>query len=415
MSGITVSIEEVGLQVGIEEAPVQVQVQASLDAMFLRGYPIATAAPIAGQVPQFNAVTGEIEWVDPDSLVTGGFVNVGGDTMTGQLVISAGGLDVTGGIVGDTINVSGVLQARGADSHAIGTTSDDRYVLLVGGTITQTSGISTALQRVTGNINPTVGSSAYGLTVAALNFQTAASGNHANFSSLDCSPPIILAGSGTVDLSTALYVSGQGTGATLNYAMMVGSGVSRFDGIIQGPNTLDRLDLQSSGSGGVHLRGDSDITFRIDSGGAGSGTLFTWERASALELMTLADTGLLTLAGVFSVSGDIISAGGGVIRSDSSDGADDDVISITGGGGNSVTRGAQVQLFGNEHASFPGDLALNAGTTGDVLITTGGAARITVTDAATTLSNALALTGIPTSDPGGSGLVWSDGGTLKIT
>lgn len=104
------------------------------------------------------------------------------------------------------------------------------------------------------------------------------------------------------------------------------------------------------------------------------------------------------------------------------DASDDKRLQITGAGGApSQNRGAFITLNGNERAGAGGVLELYAGdgTPGDINFYTGAVGqpvRVSIDSSGDVeIANGLTLSGIPTSNPGGSGIVWNDSGTLKIT
>jgi len=74
----------------------------------------------------------------------------------------------------------------------------------------------------------------------------------------------------------------------------------------------------------------------------------------------------------------------GSITQTTSDGNDNSSVNIHGGGGTSSTRGAQINIHGNEHASYPGQVAVFCGTeqtgteVGFVVGDSGGVTRFTV-------------------------------------
>lgn len=86
-------------------------------------------------------------------------------------------------------------------------------------------------------------------------------------------------------------------------------------------------------------------------------------------------------AGVATFSGDVVAS---VFRRATSDGADNSYASMNGGGaGSDITRGAFVQVHGNEHAAT-GAVTIAAGNVsgGDILLYTGAAAvRLRITQA----------------------------------
>jgi hypothetical protein len=101
--------------------------------------------------------------------------------------------------------------------------------------------------------------------------------------------------------------------------------------------------------------------------------------AGTLTLGTASIT-TLTVAGDASVGGELVA---GVIRRATADGADNSVVQITGGGAfaGDGSRGAFIQLYGNEHGSTGGlDLAAGFVAGGVVRILAGGNERVRVTD-----------------------------------
>lgn len=67
-----------------------------------------------------------------------------------------------------------------------------------------------------------------------------------------------------------------------------------------------------------------------------------------------------------------------ILRTNTADASDNNSLALSGGGAVSATRGGVLQLFGNEHGSFPGNVLLQAGGTGIVAITgaIGGSATV---------------------------------------
>ena len=104
--------------------------------------------------------------------------------------------------------------------------------------------------------------------------------------------------------------------------------------------------------------------------------------ANALTVNGTLDVGAITGTGL-TLSNDLIFSADKVIRRDTADASDDGTITISGGGGTSVSRGANIILRGNEAASNPGDLNFNAGSisTGDISFGAGGTSRFDITNA----------------------------------
>ncbi|OGG85987.1 hypothetical protein A2392_00770 [Candidatus Kaiserbacteria bacterium RIFOXYB1_FULL_46_14] len=94
------------------------------------------------------------------------------------------------------------------------------------------------------------------------------------------------------------------------------------------------------------------------------------------------------------------------ITLDSTDGSDNERLAISGGGGSSWARGASIFLYGNEHTNT-GDLDLQAGNVsgGDILLSSGGAERMRLTNAG--------LVGIGTTSPLTTLHITKDGGVLS--
>lgn len=100
----------------------------------------------------------------------------------------------------------------------------------------------------------------------------------------------------------------------------------------------------------------------------GLATIATSASASDLTSGTVANGRISgSYSGFFSItlSGNVIGSGASLLLlTNSVDGADDSTVQIWGGGGNATTRGAGVRVFGNEHASQPGNLILDKGLSG---------------------------------------------------
>ncbi len=98
------------------------------------------------------------------------------------------------------------------------------------------------------------------------------------------------------------------------------------------------------------------------------------------------------------------------LRVDTPDGTDDNYASFSGAGGISSSRGAYLQLYGNEHATWPGDMRLQAGSTGEILVqsTLSSTARIRADQ------GTLAAPGLSFSDETDLGMYRSGASTLAI-
>lgn len=137
------------------------------------------------------------------------------------------GSDVT---VGSDLTVGDQLLVTGTGRHAIGTSANTRYGLLMGGTFAPTGG---GAHDVGLNVTQTIAlqPDTFGsaINVSPI-FTEAASGVHAEIASLRLDPPVITNGGATTTQAVTLRVNGAPTGATDNFALAVSSGTSAFSG-----------------------------------------------------------------------------------------------------------------------------------------------------------------------------------------
>ena len=135
------------------------------------------------------------------------------------------------------------------------------------------------------------------------------------------------------------------------------------------------------------------------------------------------DGTLKTQAGL-TLSDDLVFSADKVIRRDTSDGSDDGVLILAGGGASSNTRGARVEVFGNEYAgSDGGEVKIQAGnvSTGDIVLSTAATSRVVITYAGQVRLFAtlyMAERAVALADISGSGQIWVKTGapsTLAFT
>ena len=133
----------------------------------------------------------------------------------------------------------------------------------------------------------------------------------------------------------------------------------------------------------------------------GDGITYTSQRDNNTGTWS-AWAGTTTLASAVAKSGDTMNGvlrltGNSGIASNTSDGADNSAVSISGGGGPFTSRGAVVNLFGNEHSTNPGQLNMYAGDTGFISLSTGGTTRLQVLQNGRILINGAGDSGNPVS------------------
>lgn len=156
-------------------------------------------------------------------------------------------------------------------------------------------------------------------------------------------------------------------------------------GIFVRTNTADAADTKGiflsgggannavSRGGGVQVHGNEHATFpgvvRLY-----PGTGATLELEGATNVTgALNATGSVDAAGNLSTAGVLFYSGAAVganfdIRHATSDGSDNRAIRIAGGGAIGTNRGGLVDIYGNEHATFPGEVHILRGSTGFVRI-----------------------------------------------
>jgi len=122
-----------------------------------------------------------------------------------------------------------------------------------------------------------------------------------------------------------------------------------------------------------------------------------------VESLTLGGT--LAVTGVSTLTGDIVA--GQIVRRSGTN----DLLSLLGGAGADVANGAWLTLFGTTHGTFPGQAHYQVGTGGQHrFFSADGTERINIS-----ATGAITITGLPTSNPGVTGQLWNDGGTVKIS
>jgi hypothetical protein len=155
----------------------------------------------------------------------------------------------------------------------IGTTSPTA-LLELGGTFTGTDGgdNASAIFRVTSTMTALTSKDIYSLKFAPT-FNKASSGVHDYFIGLNIQPPTIGGGAATVSNAATLFIGGQPSGATNNYALWVHSGTSRLNGnthlaVVSGnvgigtatPNSQYKLDVNGNTNVDGNVTGTGNIT-----------------------------------------------------------------------------------------------------------------------------------------------------------
>lgn len=206
-------------------------------------------------------------------------------------------------------------------------------------------------------------------------------------------------------LTSPLSIANGGTGAA-----SASAGRAALGAAASGANT----DLTSLGAvtsitassnitiGPATSDGSDNRSVTIRAGGAADGT-----RGGYLNMSGCEAGGGVTLS-----SGD---AGIVQVLAGTVDGSDNRLAALIGAGAAGSTRGAYVIAYGNEHATSPGRLVLQAGDTGDVRL--GGAVlanSIAVIDASGLHQHrSYTVATLPTASPAGRSIYVSDGTSNK--
>lgn len=225
---------------------------------------------------------------------------------------------------------------------------------------------------------------------------------------------------GTIDTAASIYIKNSptagGTGVITNpYALFVDDGTSRFDGKIVLPTTTLQVPLTQNtfttdpGSlnvyGDIVLRNSTRQGIYFSQAGLGLPSLTNRSAGSKLILYpgispSSADTAIgvgvsvlwygvpssvethdfyfgtnrrysLTNTGIrFDTASSVL------LSPNTTDGSDTKGVIITGGGSTGITRGAQIEIYGNEINS--GSLELKTGSAGEINLSTNGNERLSV-------------------------------------
>jgi hypothetical protein len=188
---------------------------------------------------------------------------------------------------------------------------------------------------------------------------------------------------------TASSFAGGGSGLTSLNASNLASGTvpdARFPATLPAASGVNLTSLNASnlGSGTVPSVRVSGAYGGIT--GVGTLTAGVWN-ATAIDGAYLTGSpsftnvtagGTLAVTGVSTLTGDVVAS---VIRRATADGADNSSLAIAGGGAVGESRGAFIQLFGNEAAVLPGELRLGAGLGGAITFRANSAERLQINPA----------------------------------
>lgn len=225
---------------------------------------------------------------------------------------------------------------------------------------------------------------------------------------------------GVVDTAASVYIKNAptvgGTGSITNpYALFVDDGTSRFDGKIVSPTTTlqvsDTSNTFSTDPGSLNIYGDMVLNNPTRQGiyfpQAGLGVPSLTNRSVGSKIVLYPSISPSTVDMAIGVNTDAlwysVSSSSGshdfyfgttkrysftdagisfgttsavLLSPDTSDGSDTKGVIITGGGSTGSTRGAQIEIYGNESNS--GNLEVKSGSAGEINLSTNGTERLTV-------------------------------------
>jgi fibronectin-binding autotransporter adhesin len=150
-------------------------------------------------------------------------------------------------------------------------------------------------------------------------------------------------------------------------------GANNFGIAVGGAKIVDVASTGVSVTGTITSSGGATIT-------AGGLTVSAGTTAvQALTATTGSFSSTLAVTGASTLTGDVVA---GVIRRGTADASDNSLLELTGGGARDVSRGGVMLLGGNEHATVPGWVSIQAGNVagGIIQFQTGAAERGRITD-----------------------------------
>lgn len=188
------------------------------------------------------------------------------------------------------------------------------------------------------------------------------------------------------------------------------SGAVEFDA---GSVSAPAIYLNGDTDSGIYWIGTNNLGIAaggvavLDISGSGLGVIGPLIASNTMLVtgaVTLSNT--LAVTGVATFAGDVVA---GVIRRNTSDGADNNGLQLAGGGAIGANRGAWISLAGNEDGDT-GRLLLAAGTVsgGHIQMYTGGVEQLRISDAGVVaITTSMSLAGLAVTlgaaDSGGSG------------
>lgn len=255
---------------------------------------------------------------------------------------------------------------------------------------------------------------------------------------------------GTVTTASSVYIknapTASGIGTITNaYSLFVDDGVSRFDGKLILPTTsllvgtTDNTFSTSPGSintsGDIVLQNNTRQGIFFNTNGIGIPSITNRSSGSKIILSPQVSgstvdqaIGISSTANWYSVPDTsfthdfyfgtslrtslnstgitLASSGSGVasiIKTSTSDGSDDQGIIIAGGGSTGISRGAQIEVYGNETSS--GNIILATGTSGQINMQTNGTSKLSVLN-----SGEIVITNTADTTGSGTGSIRTPGG-----
>ncbi len=303
---------------------------------------------VAGGATGGSASSGDLTNYYTKLQTDSSFVNIGGDTMTGDLNIGADLYLGTGGvgkIIGNADTGNDYIEIDSNDTDDIKLVVNGAHIFVV----------DSATAHVNGHLDVDDN-----VDIGGILSVTTASGEAGDF---DANSIVKIENDASAFIEFKTPQAG--------YAgMYFTDNTDQAGGVVYGHNNSPNINTLGLGAWvGISLRVGSKS-------GVFAKTEVVGISATGVDVTgTLSTTSKLDVTGDIEATGDIYAnddfwcgddlimlSNAGAIRADTADGTDNQYVAISGGGGVSTTRGGYILLGGNESSTYPGNIVMRPGS-----------------------------------------------------